>query len=91
MSRIRSHLPIFALSPNTDTLGRVALLRGVQGITFNPADMPSTDVNQRAVSRLLELGHVQHGDWVILTKGDAYNSRGGTNSMKLLKVGESLV
>ncbi|MEH6566177.1 MAG: pyruvate kinase [Halopseudomonas sp.] len=91
MSRIRSHLPIFALSPNTQTLGRVALYRGVQAIPFNPADMPSSDINQQAVNKLLEGGYVQPGDWVILTKGDVYNSRGGTNSMKLLHVGESLV
>jgi pyruvate kinase len=58
---------------------------------FNPADMPSSDINQQAVNKLLEGGYVQPGDWVILTKGDVYNSRGGTNSMKLLHVGESLV
>ncbi len=91
MSRIRSHLPIFAFSPNAQTLGKVALFRGVQAIRFNPADMPSSDVNQRAVARLIELGHVRDGDWVVLTKGDVYNSRGGTNSMKLLRVGERLV
>lgn len=91
MSRIRSHLPIYALSPNTQTLGRVALMRGVQSIAFNPTEMPSSEVNQHAVNKLLELGHVKPGDWVVLTKGDVYNSRGGTNSMKLLQVGEKLV
>ena len=35
MSRIRSYLPIFALSPNAETLGRVAMFHGVQGIEFN--------------------------------------------------------
>ncbi|MFN3581513.1 MAG: pyruvate kinase [Pseudomonas sp.] len=91
MSRIRSHLPIFALSPNAETLGRVALFRGVQGIPFNPIEITSSDVNQAAVNTLIERGHVKAGDWVILTKGDVYNSRGGTNSMKLLQVGERLV
>ncbi|MGI3131175.1 pyruvate kinase [Halopseudomonas pachastrellae] len=91
MSRIRSHLPIFALSPNAQTLGRVTLMRGVQAIPFNPAELPSSEINQQAVNRLLAAGHVQPGDWVILTKGDVYNSRGGTNSMKLLHVGEELV
>ena len=91
MSRIRSHLPIFALSPNAQTLGRVSLMRGVQAIPFNPAELPSSEINQQAVNRLLAAGHVQPGDWVILTKGDVYNSRGGTNSMKLLHVGEELV
>ncbi|HDZ57321.1 MAG TPA: pyruvate kinase [Pseudomonas xinjiangensis] len=91
MSRIRSHLPIFALSPNKQTLGKVTMFRGVQSIYFNPTEMNSSDVNQEAVNRLLTMGHVQPGDWVILTKGDVYNSRGGTNSMKLLHVGERLV
>ncbi|WP_022964650.1 pyruvate kinase [Halopseudomonas pelagia] len=91
MSRIRSHLPIFALSPNAATLGRVSMFRGVQGIQFNPVEITSSDVNQAAVNTLLERGHVKAGDWVILTKGDVYNSRGGTNSMKLLHVGEQLV
>ena len=91
MSRIRSHLPIFALSPNSQTLGRVSLMRGVQAIRFNPAEMAPSDISQTAVTRLLEAGHVKPGDWVILTKGDVYNSRGGTNSMKLLHVGEALV
>lgn len=91
MSRIRSHLPIFALSPHAETLGRVALFRGVTGIRFNPVEITSSDVNQAAVNALLQAGHVKAGDWVILTKGDVYNSRGGTNSMKLLQVGERLV
>ena len=91
MSRIRSHLPIFALSPNVQTLGRVALMRGVHSIAFNPADLPSSDVNQRAIRTLLEQGHVKSGDWVIITKGDVYNSRGGTNSMKLLQVDEQVI
>ena len=91
MSRIRSPLPIFALSPNLQTLGKVAMMRGVKSIFFNPAELNSRDVNHQAVERLLQLGHVKAGDWVILTKGDVYNSRGGTNSMKLLHVGEQLV
>lgn len=91
MSRIRSPLPIFAMSPNAQTLGKVALMRGVQSIFFNPAELNSGDVNHEAVNRLLQLGHVKPGDWVILTKGDVYNSRGGTNSMKLLHVGERLI
>ncbi len=91
MSRIRSHLPIYALSPNAQTLGKVAMFRGVQSIYFNPAEMEPGQVNQEAVNQLLSRGHVKAGDWVILTKGDVYDARGGTNTMKLLHVGEQLV
>lgn len=91
MSRIRSSLPIYALSPNRQTLGRATLMRGVQSIAFDPTAFPPADVNRLAVSKLLELGLIQHGDWVILTKGDAYDSRGGTNSMKILHVDTPLI
>lgn len=91
MSRIRSPLPIFALSPNSQTLGRAALMRGVQSIAFDPAAIPAAEVDRQAVTKLLELGHIQRGDWVILTKGDAYDSRGGTNSMKILHVDAPLI
>lgn len=91
MSRIRSPLPIYALSPNSQTLGRAALMRGVQSIAFDPTAIPPADVNRLAVSKLLELGLIQHGDWVILTQGDAYDSRGGTNSMKILHVDTPLI
>jgi pyruvate kinase len=32
---------------------------------------------------------VQEGDYVIITKGDLRGARGGTNNMKLLRVGEA--
>lgn len=91
MSRIRSHLRIFALSPHVRTLGRVSLLRGVTGVPFNPTQVPSSEIDQQAIDTLLQQELIRSGDWVILTKGDVYNSRGGTNSMRLLQVREALV
>jgi len=42
-----------------------------------------------AVEELLKRNIVQPGDWVILTKGDSYHdSTGGTNTMKILRVGD---
>ena len=38
-----------------------------------------------------ERGIVEHGDWVILTKGDSYTKRDGTNTMKMYRVGDLLV
>jgi pyruvate kinase len=31
---------------------------------------------------------VAEGDWLIITKGDFSGVKGGTNSMKIVKVGE---
>lgn len=91
MSRIRSSVPIFAYSPHRETQARVALFRGVYTVPFDPAAVPPEKLNQAAVDELLKRGVVEPGDWVILTKGDSYNTTGGTNGMKILHVGEPLV
>ncbi len=91
MSRIRSSIPIFAFSPHRETQARVALFRGVYTVPFDPAALPADKVSQAAVDELLKRGVVQKGDWVILTKGDSYHTTGGTNTMKILHVGDPLV
>ena len=91
MSRIRSSVPIFAFSPHRETQARAALFRGVYTVPFDPAALQPAEVSQAAVDELLKRGVVQAGDWVILTKGDSYHTIGGTNTMKLLHVGEALV
>jgi pyruvate kinase len=91
MSRIRSAVPIFAFSPHRITQARAALIRGVQTIPFDPAALPEDKISQTAVDELLKRGLVQVGDWVILSKGDSYHTIGGTNTMKILHVGDPLV
>lgn len=91
MSRIRSSMPIFAFSPHRETQARVALFRGVQTVPFDAAALPPEKVSQAAIDELLKRGVVQQGDWVILTKGDSYHTIGGTNTMKILHVGDAMV
>ena len=66
------------------------MIRGVQTIPFDPAALPADKVSQSAVDELLKRNIVNVGDWVILTKGDTYHGTGGTNTMKILRVGDSL-
>lgn len=87
MSRIKSPLPIFALSRHPRTQHRVVLYRGVQSVAFDSAEIPLADINARAVAELERLGAVKEGDLVIITKGDYANAQGGTNSMKIVRVG----
>lgn len=91
MSRFRSSVPIYAYSPHRETQARVAMFRGVETIPFDPAALPAEKVSQAAVDELLKRGVVTKGDWVILTKGDSYTAQGGTNTMKVLHVGDLLV
>jgi pyruvate kinase len=87
MSRIHSGLPIFALTRRLDTLQKTTLYRGVEGIMFDPTSMDRSNVNALAINELVERGLVKEGDYVILTKGDHMGILGGTNAMKILKVG----
>ncbi len=90
MSRLRSAIPIYAFTPHQDAQTRVALFRNVQTVPFNPLAYPADKVSQAAVDTLCKRGVVQPGDWVVLTKGDSYHGTGGTNTMKILQVGDTL-
>jgi pyruvate kinase len=46
------------------------------------------EVNREAVDELLRRGAVRDGDLVIITKGDMMGVLGGTNAMKIVRVGE---
>jgi pyruvate kinase len=87
MSRIKSNIPIFALTRNADTMGRCTLYRGVTPIHFDSTKMSKDDVNPAAAQKLVKIGLVQNGDLVLLTSGDHMGTRGGTNKMKVLCIG----
>lgn len=88
MSRIRSHLPIFAFSHNPRTQSRVALFRGVNTVPFDTHEIANDEVNRRAVEELVRLQVIADGDHVLITKGDYANAQGGTNSLRVVRVGD---
>ncbi len=90
MSRIKSGLPIFAFSRHDTTQRRVALYRGVETVPFDTQEVPNDQINARAVAELQRLGIVKNGDLVLITKGDYANAQGGTNTLKIAKVGDSI-
>ncbi len=88
MSRISSGIPIFAFSSHEKTLGRVTLYRGVFPIPFTHEKMANAEVNHYIIDKLRKRGLVNDGDSFIITKGDATGHQGGTNSLKVITVGE---
>lgn len=87
MSRVRTGIPIYALSRHSHTQGRVALYRDVYPISFDVTKVPHASVNKAAVQELVKRGLAKRGDLVILTKGDYLGVHGGANAMKILEVG----
>ncbi|MGH8801845.1 MAG: pyruvate kinase, partial [Casimicrobiaceae bacterium] len=87
MSRQHSPCPIFAITPRIATQRRMALLRNVSALYLEQ----STDrdvVLRDAEKLLLSHSHVQHGDLIVLTIGEPMGKPGGTNTMKIVKVGD---
>lgn len=88
MSRIRSGMPIYALTRLESTKRKMALYRGVEAISFDPTVLARHDVNRLAADELLKRDVVNKNDLIVLTKGDHMGILGGTNALKILKVGE---
>ena len=88
MSRISSGIQIFGMTRNQDTERRMALYRGVYPVPYDATQLPRGQVNRAVVAELESRSLVAEGDWLIITKGDFSGVKGGTNSMKIVKVGE---
>jgi len=87
MSRHNIDIPIFAITPILGTQRKAALYRNVT--TFELAH--STDreaVLKAAQDLLLAKGVVQKGDMIVVTWGEPMGQVGGTNALKIMKIGE---
>ncbi|MBI4005795.1 MAG: pyruvate kinase, partial [Gammaproteobacteria bacterium] len=90
MSRISSGIPIFAFTRHERTRRRVTLYRGVYPIKFDITHTDPLEANKEIIDELLERNVVSNGDYVVITKGDLRGKRGGTNNMKIIKVGDAI-
>ncbi|MBC8519796.1 MAG: pyruvate kinase [Gammaproteobacteria bacterium] len=91
MSRISSGIPIFAMTRNLQTRRKVTLYRGVYPVSFDLTNKSKDEVNQEMIDELTRRGVVRTKDTVILTKGDLVGEGGGTNTMKICRVGERVI
>ena len=88
MSRVRAGIPIYALTTNDDAARRVSIYRGVYPVKWHEPVTDPKIINRKAVELMLEEGIVDNGDLVVVTKGDLSGIKGGTNQLKILRVGE---
>jgi pyruvate kinase len=87
LSRVRTSVPIFALSPLAASRRRMALYRGIYPISHAQLWDDLNEEISESIQSLLTQGYLNEGDRVILTSGDALGKEGGTNTMRLLQVG----
>lgn len=85
MSRIKTHLPMIAMSSKNATLNRVALYKGVRS-----AHLPHEDERNERLSdvirRAATVVDLAPGDYVAITYGDVVGVDGNTNTLKIMKV-----
>jgi pyruvate kinase len=87
MSRLATRVPIYAMSAVAETRRKVTLFRGVYPIRFK-GDRDSELALHMAEDELMKRGAIHDGDFIVLTIGEPFGKAGGTNTMKIVRVGE---
>jgi pyruvate kinase len=90
MSRMNCGVPIYALTSQTGTRYRCALFRDVYPLMVKYVGHDREELLREAEKVLVSNGVVKEGDIIVLTIGEPIGKSGGTNTMKIVKVGEHL-
>lgn len=85
MSRQHSTVPIYAVTANARTVGKLSLVNNVFPILLDYHPIDSKTVNERVVAHLLELGLLKNNSFVLLTRGHTIGKPGGTNCMEIIR------
>ena len=88
MSRLNSGVPIYALTPEVSSRYRMSLYRHVYPLLMKQNHTDRDSLLWEAEQLLIEQGAVKHGDLMVLTIGEPIGSAGGTNTLKIVRVGE---
>ncbi len=86
MSRIRSNIPIYALTRHLTSHRKINLYRGVFPISFDPTQYTDETIEKAAIDCIMHQDLVHKGDKVILTKGSQIGNTGGTDSLKIVTI-----
>ena len=88
MSRLNCGVPIYALTSQPATHYRTTLFRDVYPLMVKYVGHDREELLAEAERVLVESGVVEDGDLIVLTIGEPIGKAGGTNTLKIVKVGE---
>ncbi len=88
MSRLIAGVPIYALTPEVSARNQMTLYREVHPLLMSQTHQDRDVLLWEAEQVLLEQGVVDYGDLIVLTIGEPIGSAGGTNTLKIVRVGE---
>jgi pyruvate kinase len=88
MSRLNCGVPIYALTAQTYTRYRCTLFRDTYPLMVKYVGDDREELLAEAEAVLVRNGVVKEGDLIVLTIGEPIGKSGGTNTMKIVKVGK---
>jgi pyruvate kinase len=88
ISRLDCAVPIYALTPDVRTRYKVSIYRGVYPVMTRYTGHDRDEMLFEAEEELIRSGAVEVGDLIVITFGEPIGQAGGTNTMKLVRVGE---
>ncbi len=88
LSRADAQVPIYALSPDKFARRKLTMHRGVYPYPIEHEGKNRDEVLHEMQQVLLQQQAVDIGDMVLLTFGEPIGNLGGTNTMKIIKVGD---
>ena len=89
ISRLNCGVPIYALTPEVGTRYRLSLYRDVYPLMIQYQGDDREQLLREAEDMLKADGIVEDGDIIVLTIGEPIGKAGGTNTMKIVRVGET--
>ena len=81
-------MPIYALTAQTATRYRCSLYRDVYPLMVKYVGHDREELLGEAEKVLVDHGVVKDGDLIVLTIGEPIGKSGGTNTMKIVRVGD---
>jgi pyruvate kinase len=88
MSRLNCGVPIYALTSQTHTRYRCALFRDVYPLMVKYVGHDREELLREVEKVLMDNGVVKDGDLIVITIGEPIGKPGGTNTMKIVRVGD---
>jgi pyruvate kinase len=89
MSRLRSPIPILALTPDADTFNQMSLTWGVEPI-LTPLVTTTDEMVKQVDAIVLESQRVAKGELILIVAGSPPGIPGSTNAMRVHKVGDAV-
>jgi len=88
MSRLNCGVPVYALTPQAEAVTKMSLYRAVFPLFMKQRPATRDELLYDAEQLLMNEGVVKKGDFIVLTAGDPMGTSGGTNTLKIVRVGD---